>query len=71
MAYVTITRAARKGLLDRLAQFVEAAQTAVRQRQVYAQTVAELTALTDRELADLGISRLSIPELAHEAAYGK
>ena len=27
--------------------------------------------MSDRELADLGISRFSIPEIAREAAYGK
>ena len=40
-------------------------------RAVYAQTVRELNALTDRELADLGIARTSIAEVAREAAYGK
>ena len=71
MAYVNTTRVARKGLLDRLAVLKDGVATAVQQRRTYARTVAELTALTDRDLTDLGISRLSIPEIAHEAAYGK
>jgi uncharacterized protein YjiS (DUF1127 family) len=71
MAYATTTRAARKGLLDRLAQLRDDMQTAIRQRRVYAQTVAQLKALSDRELADLGVSRLSIADIAREAAYGK
>ena len=71
MAYVNTTRVARKGLLDRLALLNDAAQAALRQRRVYLQTVTELNSLTDRELTDLGIARLSIPEIAHEAAYGK
>ena len=33
-------------------------------------TVRELQALTDRELADLGISRFSIPEIARETVRG-
>jgi uncharacterized protein YjiS (DUF1127 family) len=57
--------------MDRLALLKDGLATAVQQRRVYARTVAELHALTDRELTDLGISRLSIPEIAHEAAYGK
>ena len=34
----------------------------------YARTVQELESLTNRELADLGISRVDIPRLAREAA---
>jgi uncharacterized protein YjiS (DUF1127 family) len=71
MAYVNSTRVARKGLLDRLATVTDMIATALRQRRVYSQTVAELNALTDRELADLGISRLGIAEIAREAAYGQ
>ena len=32
--------------------------------------LAELSQLSDRELADLGLSRHSIETVAHEAAYG-
>lgn len=71
MAYVNTTRYARKGLADRLALVKDAVLTAITQRRVYTQTVAELNALTDRELADLGISRLTIADIAREAAYGK
>ena len=34
----------------------------------YARTVSELDSLTNRELSDLGISRVDIPRLAREAA---
>ncbi|WP_128515740.1 DUF1127 domain-containing protein [Tabrizicola thermarum] len=71
MAYANTTSIARKGFADRLAFVKDAVLTAIAQRRVYAQTVAELNALTDRELADLGISRLRIAEIAREAAYGK
>ncbi|MBU2957575.1 DUF1127 domain-containing protein [Paracoccus sp. C2R09] len=40
-------------------------------RAVYKQTVRELNALTNRDLADLGINRSMITRLAHEAAWGK
>ena len=44
---------------------------ALARRRVYNRTLEELRGLTDRELADLGISRFSIAQVAHEAAYGK
>jgi uncharacterized protein YjiS (DUF1127 family) len=71
MAYVNSTRIARKGLLDRVAVLKETITTAIQTRRVYTRTVAELNALTDRELSDLGISRLAITDIAREAAYGK
>ncbi len=37
-------------------------------RAVYLQTLEELSALTDRDLADLGIARISIEDVAREAA---
>lgn len=71
MAYVNSTRVAQKGLLDRLADLKDSVLAAIRTRRLYAQTVAELNALSDRDLADLGISRLGIVEVAREAAFGK
>jgi uncharacterized protein YjiS (DUF1127 family) len=71
MAYVNTTRAARKGVLDRLAVLKDGIMTALQRRRIYARTVAELNALSDRELADLGMARFSIPDVAREAAYGK
>ena len=71
MAYVNSTSVARKGTFDRLIALNASVATWVRQRRVYAQTLTELSALSDRELNDLGISRLAISEIAHEAAYGK
>ena len=71
MAYVNTTSVARKGVADRLAFVKDVVLAAINQRRVYARTVAELNSLTDRELSDLGISRLGITEIAREAAYGK
>ena len=71
MAYVNTTRIARKGFADRLGAVKDLVLSAISQRRVYARTVAELNSLTDRELSDLGISRLGITEIAREAAYGK
>ena len=71
MAYVNTTHVARTGFADRLAFVKDTVLTAMNQRRVYTRTVAELNSLTDRELTDLGISRLGITEIAREAAYGK
>jgi uncharacterized protein YjiS (DUF1127 family) len=71
MEHVNTNVVARKGLADRLGSARDIVLTAINQRRVYLRTVSELTALTDRELADLGISRLGIAEIAHEAAYGR
>lgn len=43
---------------------------AMEKRRVYQQTYHELSSLSDRELADLGIARSSIRMLAQETVYG-
>ena len=48
----------------RIAGYKEAA----RRHAVYTQTLSELKAMSDREYADLGISPMSIYELARQAA---
>lgn len=53
-----------QGLVSRLAD-------ALARRRVYKRTYAELSALSTRELADLGITRSMISRLSYEAAYGK
>ena len=40
------------------------------QRSAYIRTLHALQSSSDRDLADIGMSRLSIKEIAHEAAYG-
>jgi uncharacterized protein YjiS (DUF1127 family) len=71
MAYVTTTKIGSAPRADRFGGLMAGIATALQRRRLYAQTVRELNALTDRELADLGISRLSIADVAREAAYGK
>jgi uncharacterized protein YjiS (DUF1127 family) len=71
MAYLNTTETARGGLLSRLALVRDGLVTAIQRRRTYERTLAELNALNDRELNDLGISRLAIPLIAREAAYGK
>lgn len=71
MAYINSSRAASFSLADRISAFVAATKVQIARRAVYNQTVRELIALSDRELADLGISRVDIRSVAQEAAYGK
>ena len=46
------------------------ARKALADYRLYRRTVAELAALSNRELRDLGISRFSIREIAHGSVYG-
>jgi uncharacterized protein YjiS (DUF1127 family) len=41
------------------------------ERHAYRQAVSELSALSDRNLADIGIARCDIPAVAREAARSK
>lgn len=43
---------------------------AISDYRLYRQTLGELESLSDRELLDLGLSRLSIREVAHDSVYG-
>ncbi len=47
------------GLVERLQRF-----------RVYRETLDELNRLSDRELADLDLSRHQIADVAYQAAYG-
>ena len=42
----------------------------LRRRAIYRTTFAELDALSDRDLNDLGLARRNIRAVAHDAAYG-
>lgn len=60
-----------QALRGQSAGFVSRISEALAKRRVYKQTHAELSALSTRELDDLGINRSMISRLAYEAAYGK
>ncbi|NCO21494.1 MAG: DUF1127 domain-containing protein [Rhodobacterales bacterium] len=71
MAFMTNTRGtARTDIPGRLSAFVSAAKIRMDQYRTFRRTLSELSALTDRELADLGINRSMINSIASEAAYG-
>lgn len=58
-------------LRDRLAARIETARADYAKWRVYRVTMAELSALSNRDLADLGLSRSMIRGVALEAAYDK
>jgi uncharacterized protein YjiS (DUF1127 family) len=71
MAFAHTTRAAHAGIAERIALFAKGWQDARRRRALCNQTRRELSQLSDRDLADMGINRGMIDAIAAEAAYGK
>ena len=43
---------------------------AIADHRAYLATFGELNALSDRELADIGLSRLNVRDVARDAVYG-
>ena len=68
MAYAVSTQATTATLVARLAHVLAQMADRIERRRVYKQTVAELSGLSGRELADLGIGRSQIRAIALEAA---
>ena len=63
-AYATYANAAQPGILARL-------QQALADYRAYRAVRDELDTLTDRDLADIGLSRLTIRDVARAAASGR
>lgn len=70
MAYVNSSRQATVTFGDRIAALVKVVGQSMQRRRAYLHTLGELNALSDRDLADLGLARSEIPHVAREAAYG-
>jgi uncharacterized protein YjiS (DUF1127 family) len=71
MDYVNSTRAASGSFPDRVSAVASSIKGALARRRMFSQTAGELNALTDRELADLGIHRADIRQIAMQAACGR
>jgi uncharacterized protein YjiS (DUF1127 family) len=66
MAFLNTTHTVT--LTDRFAALREDFETALTKRRAYSTTLNELSALSDRDLADLGLHRSGIKAVALEAA---
>ena len=71
MTFATETRSTHVGIFDRIATFAKEMAGFNAQYRVYRQTLRELGALSNRDLADLGLSRSMIADVARVAAYGE
>ncbi|WP_424927427.1 DUF1127 domain-containing protein [Amaricoccus tamworthensis] len=69
MAYASHT--ATETTLIKGQGFVERLVKAFADYREYSRTYNELNSLSDRELQDLGISRVSIRDVAYGAVYGE
>lgn len=70
MAYVTSAKTFEAGVFERSSAALKSLPARYAQFRLYRRTVAELSALSTRDLADLGLSRAQIRTVAREAAYG-
>ena len=68
MAYALSNTTTGFSLAGKLNQLSEAWKTASAKRALYNQTYNELQALSDRDLADIGIARTEIADLARQEA---
>ncbi len=71
MAFATEIRSINAGIFDRISAFAHDVAARRAQYRVYRQTVNELSALSERDLADLGLHRSMIATVSHTAAYGE
>lgn len=70
MAYASDNRASTFAFGDRISALIAAFSDARAKRKVFNQTLRELNALTNKELADIGLTRSMITTVALDAAEG-
>ncbi|WP_322889633.1 MULTISPECIES: DUF1127 domain-containing protein [unclassified Yoonia] len=71
MTTFNITLPANLPFADRVSGFRVSLSEKMAKRKVYLTTLRELQSLSNRDLADLGLSRTELRSIALEAAYGK
>lgn len=71
MTAFNITLPANLPFADRVSGFRASVSEKMAKRKVYLTTLRELQSLSNRDLADLGLSRTELRSIAFEAAYGK
>jgi uncharacterized protein YjiS (DUF1127 family) len=69
MANATIIRSESFGFSDRFAALIQDLKERRARRKLFRQTLNEMSALGDRELRDLGLSRSQLRSVAWEHAY--
>ncbi|MBT8424912.1 MAG: DUF1127 domain-containing protein [Silicimonas sp.] len=69
MSMINEVNKAHRGTDNGLTGFLGGLTTRFAQYRTYRRTLDELERLSDRELADLGISRLGLRSIAYRAAY--
>lgn len=70
MAYISNISAVKSGALGlRLRNWTASIGQRLADHRMYVRTFRELEALSDRDLADMGLTRASLPEIARGAVY--
>ncbi|MGB7270758.1 MAG: DUF1127 domain-containing protein [Albidovulum sp.] len=67
----TVIHTANAGITDRIWGFFTGLNESRQRYSIYRQTLRELSALSDRELNDLGLHNSMLEDVAMKAAYGK
>ena len=70
MAFTSDIRTGGFTIAPRIAHYRAAINKSVEQYKTYRRTLAELESLTPRELADIGINRHAVKDIARDAAFG-
>lgn len=70
MAYTEFFGALPRASAPQASGWLANLRSAITRRALYRRTVRELSALSNRELADLGLNPSIIERVAHESAYG-
>lgn len=68
MAFMSDITRFDTGVAHRFNALIHALRQHIARRAIYLQTHGELSALSDRDLNDLGLSRADIPAIARQAA---
>ena len=70
MTYATEASLRHSSVTERAMTLWSSVKNKLEKRSKYRRTLNELSALSTRELADLGLNRSMIHWIAHETAYG-
>ena len=70
MTYATEVSLRHSSVTERAIALWSTVKGKLEKRGTYRRTLNELSSLTTRELADLGLNRSMIRRIAHETAYG-